>query len=76
MFSLVFTPTELESARYQSGDGQLQSLAPVLKRTHFPMEFPAGSTAKILRRARVSCDPAWGCTAGLVLPSQALVGAY
>ena len=33
------------------------------------MEFPAGSTAKILRRARVSCDPAWGLH-GRISPAQ------
>jgi hypothetical protein len=71
-FSIVFAMGEIESVKYVSGKESLQSLTGKLKASHYRVEFPAASKAKILRRAELSCTPASGCTAVLLPVTSAI----
>jgi tetratricopeptide (TPR) repeat protein/transglutaminase-like putative cysteine protease len=71
-FLLTFTPGKVESARYMNGTDAVKALTDELLTAHYQMEFPAGSKARILRRAMVSCGPLSGCMAVLVPPYNAL----
>jgi len=75
-FSAVFVPGRLESVRYISGDEGMKSMIGTLEATHFAMEFPAGSAAKIVRRVRLTCSPSSGCTAEMILLNQASMNIY
>jgi tetratricopeptide (TPR) repeat protein len=68
-YSVVFAPEKVESVEFIDGDDSLESLTDKLKATHYPVEFPEGSKAKILRRMKVRCTTAGGCTA-FMLPLQ------
>ena len=70
-FSVVFTSGRVESVRYVSGDEALEPFSDKLKAVRFPVEFPAGSPAKILRVVEVSCHSVEGCNAVLELPDKA-----
>jgi tetratricopeptide (TPR) repeat protein len=72
-FSIVFTQGKIESVEYVSGEESLEGLTAKLKAAHFQIEFPAGSQAKILRRAELSCNPSSGCMAVLVPAASARV---
>jgi tetratricopeptide (TPR) repeat protein len=73
-FWIVFAMGEIESVQYVSGEEALEPLTEKLKAAHYPLGFPAGSKAKILRRAEVSCTPTAGCIAALVPPDNAQTG--
>jgi tetratricopeptide (TPR) repeat protein len=73
-FAMVFAPGKIESVEYVSGEESLQSLTDKLKAAHYQIEFPAGSKAKILRRAQLSCTPSAGCMAVLMPPANARFG--
>ncbi len=73
-FAIVFAPGKIESVEYVNGEESLKSLTGKLKTVHYQIEFPAGSKAKILRRAQLSCTPAAGCMAVLMSPSNAQFG--
>ena len=73
-FAIVFAPGKIESVEYVSGEKSLQSLTDKLKAAHYQIEFPAGSKAKILRRAQLSCTPSAGCMAVLMPPANARFG--
>ncbi len=60
-FSIVFAPGGVESVAYLSGEKSLKSMSDKLKSIRYQVEFPAGSTAKILRRAELSCTRSAGC---------------
>jgi len=65
VFNVVFTPKEIESVNYVSGEKSLASLSEKIKSAPFQVEFPVGSQAKILRRAEASCSSSSGCTVTL-----------
>ncbi len=62
-FSLVLAPDMTGSVQYIDGKELLKELMDKLKTAHYPIEFPDGSKAKILRRIEVSCTSAGGCMA-------------
>jgi len=70
-FSVVFAPGSVESSEYLRGEESLEPLTDKLKAAHYQVEFPAGSRAKIFRRAQLSCTPSAGCMAVLVPPDKA-----
>lgn len=76
LFTVVFTPGKVESVRFRSGDGQLQSIGEQLKVVKFPMPFPPGSGAKIPRLVKLSCASGSECTAEFVSRTQVMAGAY
>lgn len=65
-FIVVFAPGEIESVKQVTGDKALNILMEKLDAGSFHVEFPAGSHAKILRRAQVGCFPLSGCIAVLM----------
>jgi hypothetical protein len=65
-FTIVFAPGKIESVNYVSGEKSLNALIEKIKAGTFQVEFPAGSQAKILRRAQVGCFPVSGCMVALV----------
>jgi tetratricopeptide (TPR) repeat protein/transglutaminase-like putative cysteine protease len=68
-FAIVFAPGNVESAEYTSGDQSLKALTSKIKAAHYQVEFPAGSQAKLLRRAELSCFPLSGCMA-VLMPTE------
>ncbi len=72
-FSIVFALGKVESIEYVSGEESLESLTDKLKAAHYQVEFPAGSKAKVLRRAELSCTPVVGCMVVLVPVANARV---
>jgi tetratricopeptide (TPR) repeat protein len=73
-FLMVFTLAGVESVEYRSGSESLQSLSDKIKAAHYQVEFPVGSTAKILRRAEISCTSSAGCMAVLIPPTPPQMG--
>jgi len=70
-FAIVFAQGKVESVQYLSGEQSLKALAEKIKAAHYAVEFPAGSQAKLLRRAALSCFPISGCMAVLIPTDQA-----
>jgi tetratricopeptide (TPR) repeat protein/transglutaminase-like putative cysteine protease len=70
-FAIVFAPGKTESVEYVDGKESLKPLTEKIKAAHYAVEFPAGSTAKILRRAELSCTASAGCIAVLLPPANA-----
>jgi tetratricopeptide (TPR) repeat protein len=70
-FSVVFAPDKVESVRFVSGDGSLESLTEQLEAGHYQVAFPTGSKAKILRRLDLRCNTTSGCVAVLEPPDRA-----
>jgi hypothetical protein len=73
-FAIVFAPGKIESVEYVSGEESMESLTGKIKAAHYEVEFPAGSKARILRRAQLSCTPSAGCMAVLMPPANARFG--
>jgi len=71
VFSVVFSPGRVKSVTFQSGDQSMKSLTESLKAAHYAVEFPAGSHARLLRKAEVTCTDAHGCVVMLTIPAQA-----
>jgi tetratricopeptide (TPR) repeat protein len=67
-FDVVFTPGKVEAVRYLKGDDALRAMADGLQTAHYQMVFPAGSGAKIVRRVKLTCHSASGCTAEMQPP--------
>lgn len=68
-FFLLFGPgPKVESVRFISGTENLKVAGKVLTSAKFPVEFPADSSARLLRRAMVVCEPVTGCQALLLPP--------
>jgi hypothetical protein len=65
-FTIVFAPGKVESVEFVSGEQSLKALTEKIKEAHYQLEFPAGSQAKLLRRAELSCFPISGCMAVLM----------
>ncbi len=70
-FTIVFAPGKVESVEYLSGEESLKALTEKIKTAHYQVEFPAGSQAKLLRRAELSCFPLSGCMAVLMPTDKA-----
>jgi len=62
-FSVVLASDKTESVEYIDGKESLRTLTDKLKATHYPIEFPEGSKAKIMRRMEVRCTSEGGCMA-------------
>ena len=60
-FRLRFAPERLESVEFVSGESGLKPERDQVSKAHFPVVFPSGSHAEIVRRALLSCHPAEGC---------------
>jgi tetratricopeptide (TPR) repeat protein/transglutaminase-like putative cysteine protease len=69
-FTIVFVPGRVESVKYVRGEESLKDLTDKIKAAHYQVEFPAGSQAKLLRRAELSCFPASGCMVVLIPTSK------
>ena len=68
-FFLLFGPgPKLENVKFISGSPNLKAAGRVLTSAKFPVAFPAGSSARLLRRAMVMCVPVTGCQALLFTP--------
>jgi predicted Zn-dependent protease len=74
-FIVVFAPGKIESVKQVTGEKALGTLMEKLDARSFHVEFPAGSQAKILRRAEVDCFPLSGCMAVMVPVSAAISAA-
>jgi tetratricopeptide (TPR) repeat protein/transglutaminase-like putative cysteine protease len=72
-FTVVFAPGKIESVTYVSGEQSLKALTEKIKAARYQIEFPAGSQAKLLRRAETSCFPMSGCMAVLMPTDRALI---
>jgi hypothetical protein len=75
-FSIVFSPGKVESVRYVSGPESFKALTDMLASASYQVEFPAGSTARLVRRVVVSCFPASGCSAVLLPVSTTRIGQF
>ncbi|MGB6024045.1 MAG: hypothetical protein WBG40_02450, partial [Candidatus Sulfotelmatobacter sp.] len=53
-----------------SGSQNLKAAGKVLTSAKFPVAFPDGSSARLLRRAMVMCVQVTGCQALLLTPDQ------
>jgi tetratricopeptide (TPR) repeat protein/transglutaminase-like putative cysteine protease len=73
-FLIVFAPGKIEAVEQLTGEKSLDILMAKLDAGSVHVEFPAGSGAKILRRAQVSCFPLSGCVAVLTPASAASAG--
>ncbi|MFZ0278175.1 MAG: DUF3857 domain-containing protein [Candidatus Sulfotelmatobacter sp.] len=70
-FFLLFGPgPKLEDVRFISGSQNLKAAGKVLTSAKFPVAFPDGSSARLLRRAMVMCVQVTGCQALLLTPDQ------
>ena len=67
-FDIIFAPGKVETVRYLKGDEAMRTMAEGLQTAQYPMLFPAGSGAKIVRRVQLSCKPTSGCIAELLAP--------
>jgi len=67
-FTVTFKPGKVESAEFDSGDGDLEVLAPKLKAAHYPIEFPPDSDAILVMHVSVRCKVTEGCVGSLVNP--------
>jgi tetratricopeptide (TPR) repeat protein len=72
-FTIVFAAGKIESVAYVSGDQSLRALTEKIKAARYQIEFPAGSQAKLLRRAETSCFPMSGCMTVLMPTDKALI---
>jgi tetratricopeptide (TPR) repeat protein/transglutaminase-like putative cysteine protease len=70
-FFLVFgLGPEIEEVHFVSGSEKLKSAEQVLKQAKFQVAFPAGSYARLVRRAMVVCSAVTGCEAVLLTPDS------
>jgi tetratricopeptide (TPR) repeat protein len=68
-FFMLFAPgPKLEDVKFISGSDNLKNARKVLESAKFPVAFPAGSSARLLRRAIVMCVAVTGCQAILYAP--------
>jgi tetratricopeptide (TPR) repeat protein len=72
-FTIVFAAGKIESVEYVNGEESLKPLIEKIKAAHYPVEFPAGSQARLLRRAELSCFPLSGCMAVLMPTDRAQI---
>jgi hypothetical protein len=70
-FFLVFSHgTKAEDLQFISGSDKLKAAEDALYDIDFPVAFPNGSSARLLRKAIVSCSPVTGCRAVLLDPNS------
>jgi Tfp pilus assembly protein PilF len=70
-FFLLFTHgSTIEDLQFISGSNKLRAAEDALYDAEFPVAFPRGSSARIVRRAIVSCSPVSGCMAVLLDPNS------
>jgi uncharacterized protein HemY len=70
-FFLLFSHgAKIEDLQFISGSDKLKAAEDALYDADFPVAFPNGSSARLLRRAIVSCSPVSGCMAVLLDPSS------
>jgi Tfp pilus assembly protein PilF len=70
-FFLLFSHgTKIEDLQFISGSDKLKAAEDALYDTDFPVAFPNGSSARLLRRPIVSCSPVSGCMAVLLDPGS------
>jgi len=67
-FSVVIAPGKVESVRYRYGDDQMKPMMEQLSTAHYPMLFPAGSGARIVRRVLLMCSTSSGCSVEVLPP--------
>ena len=67
-FTVTFKPGKVDDAKYDSGDSDLEVLAPKLKAAHYPIEFPPDSDAILVMHVSVRCKVTEGCVGSLVNP--------
>lgn len=69
-FFLIFEPgAKIEKAEFISGSEELKSAAHAMEEAHFQVAFPTNSSARLVRRAVLSCSPISGCNAVLFNPN-------
>jgi hypothetical protein len=70
-FFLLFSPgPKVESVEFISGSERLKSGERALSEAGFQVAFPAGSSARLVRRAIVMCSDVSGCNAVLFTPDS------
>jgi tetratricopeptide (TPR) repeat protein len=73
-FFLLLSPgsgaPKVEDVQFISGSEKLKSAEDVLYDINFPVAFPQGSSAHLVRRAVVNCSSVSGCQAVLLNPSS------
>ena len=70
-FFLLFTPgPKVEEVTFISGSEKLRSATDAVADANFHVQFPAQSSARLVRRAIVMCSPVSGCEAVLYTPGS------
>ena len=70
-FFLLFSPgPKVEAVEFISGSEKLKSAGEVLSEAKFQVAFPAGSSARLVRRAILMCSSITGCEAVLFTPDS------
>jgi tetratricopeptide (TPR) repeat protein len=70
-FFLVFSPgPKVEDVQFIKGSETLKDADDKILAAHFQVAFPEGSSARLVRRAILSCSPASGCEAVLLTPNS------
>ena len=70
-FFLLFSPgPKVESVQFISGSERLKSAGQALSAANFPVAFPEGSSARLVRRVIVMCSSVSGCNAVLFTPES------
>ena len=70
-FFILFSPKQVEDVQFLHGDESLKTFAPALKTARYDVPFPAGLSAKIVRRGILYCSEALkDCQFTLLLPEN------
>jgi tetratricopeptide (TPR) repeat protein len=70
-FFILFSPKQVEDVQFLRGEESLRPFANALKMAKYDVPFPAGSTAKIVRRGILYCSDALkGCQFTMLLPES------
>lgn len=70
-FFLLFSPgPKVEAVEFISGSEKLKSAGKALSEADFQVAFPAGSSARLLRRVLLMCSSVSGCKADLFPPGS------
>jgi tetratricopeptide (TPR) repeat protein len=70
-FFLLFGPgAKLEAVKFISGSDKLNSAEKAIRGAVFPISYPDGSTARLVRRAILACSPLSGCEIVLYNPDS------
>ena len=67
---LLFSPgPKVEGVEFTSGSQKIRSAAQTISSANFPIAFPEGSSARLVRRAVLMCSSVSGCELVLFTPS-------